>query len=66
MVKMLQMVYDCRNVSDGCQMVYDGVGWLYREGLSDGEVTVIIYSLYTYEKYKYTIFDVVQDCIVMR
>ena len=20
-----------------CQMVYDGVGWLYREGLSDGE-----------------------------
>ena len=20
-----------------CQMVYDGVRWLYREGLSDGE-----------------------------
>jgi hypothetical protein len=37
MVKMVQMVYDGRNVSDGCQMVYDGVGWLYREGLSDGE-----------------------------
>jgi phage major head subunit gpT-like protein len=34
------MVYDGvdgRNVSDGCQMVYDGVGWLCREGLSDGE-----------------------------
>ena len=50
MVKMVQMVYDGRNasdgcqmvydgrsVSDGCQMVYDGVGWLYREELSDGE-----------------------------
>ena len=36
-VKMVQMVYDGRSVSDGCQMVYDGVGWLYREGLSDGE-----------------------------
>ena len=24
-------------MSDGCQMVYDGVGWLNREGLSDGE-----------------------------
>jgi hypothetical protein len=23
MVKMVQMVYDGRNVSDGCQMVYD-------------------------------------------
>ena len=31
------MVYDGRNVSDGCQMVYDGVGLLHREGLSDGE-----------------------------
>jgi hypothetical protein len=30
------MVYDGRSVSDGCQMVYDGVRWLYREGLSDG------------------------------
>ena len=44
MVEMCQMVviwcmkvYDGRNVSDGCQMVYDGVRWLYREGLSDGE-----------------------------
>jgi hypothetical protein len=37
MVKMVQMVYDGRSVSDGCQMVYDGVRWLYREGLSDGE-----------------------------
>jgi hypothetical protein len=50
MVKMVQMVYDGRSVSDGCQMVYDGpvvsdgcqmvydgVWWLYREGLSDGE-----------------------------
>ena len=37
MVKMVQMVYDGRNVSDGCQMVYDGVGRLNREGLSDGE-----------------------------
>jgi hypothetical protein len=27
MVKMVQMVYDGRNVSDGCQMVYDGVRW---------------------------------------
>jgi hypothetical protein len=24
MVKMVQMVYDGRSVSDGCQMVYDG------------------------------------------
>jgi hypothetical protein len=24
MVKMVQMVYDGRNASDGCQMVYDG------------------------------------------
>jgi hypothetical protein len=32
-----QMVYDSPSVSDGCQMVYDGVGWFYREGLSDGE-----------------------------
>ena len=23
-------------MSDGCQMMYDGVGWLYREVLSDG------------------------------
>ena len=30
------MVYDGRSVSDGCQMVYDGVRWLYREELSDG------------------------------
>ena len=30
------MVYDGPSVSDGCQMVYDGVWWLYREGLSDG------------------------------
>jgi hypothetical protein len=44
MVMMVQMVYDGRNVSDGCQMVvrwcmmvYDGVGRLNREGLSDGE-----------------------------
>ena len=37
MVKMVQMVYDGRNMSDGCQMVYDGVRWLYREGLSGGE-----------------------------
>ena len=44
MVEMCQMVvrwcmkvYDGRNVSDGCQMVYDGVRRLYREGLSDGE-----------------------------
>ena len=35
--QMVKMVYDGRSVSDGCQMVYDGVGWLYREGLSDGE-----------------------------
>ena len=28
---------DGRSVSDGCKMVYNGVGWLYREGLSDGE-----------------------------
>jgi hypothetical protein len=37
MVKMVQMVYYGRNVSDGCQMVYDDVGRLNREGLSDGE-----------------------------
>ena len=42
MVEMCQMVVRwCmmhgRSVSDGCQMVYDGVGWLYREELSDGE-----------------------------
>ena len=29
MVEVCQMVVRC--------MVYDGVGWLYREGLSDGE-----------------------------
>ena len=28
------MVYDGRSVSDGCQMVYDGVRWLYREGFA--------------------------------
>ena len=28
MVKMVQMVYDGRWLSDGCQMVYDGVGWM--------------------------------------
>jgi hypothetical protein len=28
--------YDGRGVSDGCQMVYDGVRWLYREGFSGG------------------------------
>ena len=33
---MVKMVYDGRSVSDGWQMVYDGVRWLYREGLSDG------------------------------
>ena len=27
MVKMVQMVYDGRNVSDGCHMVYEGVLW---------------------------------------
>ena len=27
MVKMVQMVCDERNVSDGCQMVYEGVRW---------------------------------------
>ena len=44
MVEMCQMVviwcmkvYDGRKLSDGCQMVYDGVRWLYMEGLSDGE-----------------------------
>ena len=37
MVKMVQMVYDGRNVSDGFQVVYDGLRWLYRAGLSDGE-----------------------------
>ena len=36
-VRWCMMVYDGRSVSDDCQMVYDGVGWLYREGLSDGE-----------------------------
>ena len=36
-VRWCMKVYDGRNVSDGCQMVYDGVRWLYREGLSDGE-----------------------------
>jgi hypothetical protein len=30
-------VYEGPSVSDGCRMVHDGVGWLYREGLSDGE-----------------------------
>jgi hypothetical protein len=30
-------VYDGASVSDGCQMVYDGVGKLNREGLSDRE-----------------------------
>ena len=30
-------VYDGASVSDGCQMVYDCVGRLNREGLSDGE-----------------------------
>ena len=35
MVEVCQMVV--RWMSDDCQMVYDGVGWLYREGLSDGE-----------------------------
>ena len=30
MVKMVQMVYDGRSVSDGCQMVYDG------QSVSDG------------------------------
>ena len=37
MVEVCQMVYDGRSVSDGCQMVYHGAGWLYRKGLSDGE-----------------------------
>ena len=37
MVKMVQMMFDGPSVSDGCQMVYDGVRWLHREGLSDGE-----------------------------
>ena len=36
-VRWCMMVYDGGSVSDGCQMVYDGVGWLNREGLSDGE-----------------------------
>jgi hypothetical protein len=36
-VRWCMMVYDGRSVSDGSQMVYDGVGWLYREELSDGE-----------------------------
>ena len=27
MVKNVQMVYDGRNVSHGCQMVYEGVLW---------------------------------------
>jgi hypothetical protein len=31
------MVYDGRSVSDGCQMVYDGIGWSKRvRWLSDG------------------------------
>jgi hypothetical protein len=36
-VRCCMMVDDGRSVSDGCQMVYVGVGWLHREGLSDGE-----------------------------
>ena len=36
-VRWCMMVYYGRSVSDGSQMVYDGIGWLYREGLSDGE-----------------------------
>ena len=36
MIRWCMMVYDGQSVSDGCQMVYDGVGWLYREGLLDG------------------------------
>jgi hypothetical protein len=36
-VRWCMMVYDGRSVSDGCQMVYVDVGWLHREGLSDGE-----------------------------
>jgi hypothetical protein len=27
-----------------CQMVYDGVGWLYSEGLSDGEDGTDVYD----------------------
>ena len=27
MVKIVQMVYDGRNLLDGCQVVYDGVCW---------------------------------------
>jgi hypothetical protein len=34
MVKMVQMVYDGRSVSDGCQMVYDGRS--VSDGFSDG------------------------------
>jgi hypothetical protein len=34
-VRWCMMVYDGRSVADGCPMVSDGVGWLYREGLSD-------------------------------
>jgi hypothetical protein len=42
MVEVCQMVVQgrvvrwCMMVYDG-RSVYDGVGWLYREGLSDGE-----------------------------
>jgi uncharacterized protein (DUF3820 family) len=36
------MVYDGRSVSDGCQMVYDAAGWLYREGLSDGKMVQMV------------------------
>jgi hypothetical protein len=41
---MVKMVYDGRSVSDGCQMVYDGAGWLYREGLSDGKMVQMVHD----------------------
>ena len=37
MVKMVQMLNDGRNVSHGCQMVYEGVRWSkYVRWLTDG------------------------------
>jgi hypothetical protein len=51
MVEMCQMavrwcmkVYDCRNLSDGCQMVYDGVRWLYREGCQMEKMVQMVYD----------------------
>jgi hypothetical protein len=38
------MVCDGRSVSDGCQMVYDGVGWLYREGFKMVKMVQMVYD----------------------